>query len=147
MPSLMKFLAITVAVLFTTTNAANATFYSPDANASSVGSITVRLFDSAANACWTNLRQAREYAEEKLHIEGYNVLAEGGEYDFNISVTSQRDNRGVCFGYVNVTIWAFSYRNGVGGVHQIGSSTTTFLHPDNFNTAVIEVIAQMVAAM
>jgi hypothetical protein len=146
MPNLMRFLAITVAVLFTTTNAANAA-YSPDANASSVGSITVRLFDSAANACWTNLRQAREYAEEKLDIEGYNVLADDGEYDFNISVISLRDNRGVCFGYVNVSIWAFSYRNGVGGVHQIGSSATTFLHPDNFNTAVIEVISRMVAEM
>jgi hypothetical protein len=150
MPNLMKFLAITVAVLFTTTNAANAAnaaFYSPDANSSSVGSITVRLFDNAENACWTNLREAREYAEEKLNIEGYNVLAEGGEYGFNIEVTGRRDNRGVCFGYVNVNIWALSDRNGVGGVHQIGSSTSAFLRQDNFNTAVIEVISQMVAEM
>jgi hypothetical protein len=147
MPSLMKFLAITLAVLFTTTNAANAAFYSPSANSSSVGSITVKLFDNADNACWTNLREAREYAEEKLDIEGYNVLAEGGEYGFNIAVNSERDNRGMCWGYVNLTIWAVSHRNGVRGVHQIGLSISGFLRLDNFNTAVIEIISEMIAEM
>jgi hypothetical protein len=147
MPSLMKFLAITAAVLFTTTNAANAAFYSPSANSSSVGSITVKLYDNADNACWTNLREAREYAEEKLDIEGYNVLAEGGEYNFSIAVNSERDNRGMCWGYVNLTIWAVSRRNGVGGVHQIGLSISAFLNPDNFNTAVIEIISEMIAEM
>jgi hypothetical protein len=146
MPRLMKFLAVTAAVLFTTTNAANA-WYSPGANSSQVGSITVALSDFAADACWTNLREAREYAEEKLAIEGYNVLAEGGEYYFEIIVNSERNNPGVCWGYVNVTIWALSNRNGVGGVHNIGSSTTAFLRTDNFNTAVIKVISGMVAEM
>jgi hypothetical protein len=145
MPNLMKFLAITAAVLFTTTNAANA-WYSLDANSSSVGSITVKIYDNASDACWTNLREAREYAEEKLEIEGYNVLAEDGEYDFIIDVNGSRD-RGECFGNVVITIWAFSYRNGVGGFHQIGNQTGSIVDPDNFNTFVIGGISRLIGQM
>jgi predicted butyrate kinase (DUF1464 family) len=146
MTSLMKFLAITAAVLFTTTNAANA-WYSTGANSSSVGSITVKLYDDAENACWTNLREAREYAEEKLNIEGYNVLAEGGEYNFQINVLGKRHNSGGCFGYVRVSIWASNYRNGVLGGHEIGAESSVYVNHDNLNNAVIEVISWMVAEM
>jgi hypothetical protein len=146
MTSLMKFLAITAAVLFTTTNAANA-WYSSGANSSSVGSITVKLYDDAKNACWTNLREAREYAEEKLDIEGYNVLAEGVEYNFQIYVLGERHNSGGCFGNVRVSIWANNYRNGVFGGHEIGSVSGVYVNQDNLNTAVIEVISRMVAEM
>ena len=142
----MKFLAITLAVLFTATNAANA-WYSSGANSSSVGSITVNLYDDAENACWTNLREAREYAEEKLNIEGYNVLAEGGEYNININVLGKRHNSGGCFGYVKVSIWASNYRNGVFGVHEIGSDSGVYTNQDNLNTAVIEIISTMVGQM
>jgi hypothetical protein len=132
--------------LFATSNAANA-WYSSGANSSSVGSITVILADEAQSACWTNLREAREYAEEKLDIEGYNVLAEGGEYAFHINVFSGRSENGTCYGYVIVSIFTFNYRNGVGGSHQIGWESGTLLHPDNFNTFVIETISRMVAEM
>ena len=145
MPSLMKFLAITAAVLFTTTKTANA-WYSPGANSTSIGSMTVQLYDHASDACWTNLREAREYAEEKLEIEGYDVLAEGGEYDFIIDVNARRD-RGECLGNVVITILALSYRNGVGGYHQIGNQTGSIVDPGNFNTAVIEGISRMIEQM
>jgi hypothetical protein len=145
MPNLMKLLAITAAVLFTTTNTANA-WYSPGANSTSIGSITVKLYDNAENACWTNLREAREYAEEKLEIEGYNVLAEGNEYKFNIEVMGSRD-RGSCFGYVQINVFVGNYSNGVYGVHTIGTQTGAILDPDNFNTYVIEMISRMVAEM
>jgi hypothetical protein len=146
MTSLMKFLAITAAVLFTTTNAANA-WYSSGANSSKVDSFTVILSDDAENACWTNLRQAREYAEEKLEIEGYNVLAEGGEYNFEIRVLSERNNSGGCYGYVMVNIWANNYRNGVFGGHEIGVASSVYVNHDNLNIAVIEVISTMVGQM
>jgi hypothetical protein len=146
MTNLMKVLAITVAVLFNTMDAANA-WYSSDANSSSIGSISVILADDAQNACWTNLRETREYAEEKLEIEGYNVLPEGGEYDFIINVMGVRNNRGMCFGFVTVDIRTFNYRNRVGGAHQIGFQIGAILDPDNLNTLVIEVISNMFAEM
>lgn len=145
MTNLRKILVITLAVLFTTANAANA-WYAPDVNSSSINSITVNLYDGAENACWTNLREAREYAEEKLEIKGYNVLAEGDEYSFNISVSSSRDN-GMCFGSVKVEIFVGNYRNGVFGLHLIGSMTDALLEPNNFNNYVIEVISDMIAEM
>jgi hypothetical protein len=144
MPRLMKFLAITLAVLFTATNAANAWFI-PEPN--SIGSIEVALGDNARNACWTNLRQAREYAEEKLVIERYDVLADDGEYIFNISVTGGRDIRGMCIGYVEVSISAGSIHNGVVGLHFIGEEGGTFVRPGDLNNAVIEVISTMVGQM
>lgn len=60
-------------ILFLLGNDANA-WCSPDANPASVGPIGVSLSDDATGACWTNLKEAREYAEEKLRIKGFNVI-------------------------------------------------------------------------
>ena len=38
-----------------------------------LSSVIVTLEDDAINACWTNLKEVREYAEEKLHMQGVNV--------------------------------------------------------------------------
>ena len=147
MTNLIKSIAVTVAVLLTTSSAANA-WYAASANPTSIGTITVVLVDNANEACWTNLREAREYAEEKLKIKGYNVVAEGGEgYSFEVSVNAFRDGTGVCIGSYDVQIWAYNIRNGVSGGHEIGTFGSYGSHPDNFNSWVIEVISNMIKAM
>lgn len=35
--------------------------------------IEVVLDDNAVGACWTNLRESREYAEEKIRMSGGNL--------------------------------------------------------------------------
>tara|TARA_R110000787_G_scaffold7939_2_gene26754 strand:- start:7 stop:450 length:444 start_codon:yes stop_codon:yes gene_type:complete len=147
MINLMKSLALTVAVLLTTSSAANA-WYSTGANPTSIGTINVVLEDGAKDACWTNLREVREYAEEKLKIKGYNAVAEKGDgYTFEISVDAFRSDAGTCIGHYATTIWASNYRNGIFGVHEIGNRGSFGTNPNNFNTWVINLISKMIAEM
>ena len=147
MTNLMKSIAVTVAVLLTTSSAANA-WYSNSANPTSIGTISVALDDGAEDACWTNLREAREYAEEKLKIMGYNVVAEEGDgYTFAIIVDAFRRGSGACVATWEVQISAGNYRNGVFGGHTIGAFSSYGSHPNNLNTWVIELISKMIAEM
>lgn len=147
MTNLMKSFAGLVAVLFTTSNAANAQWYSSNANPGSIGSVTIALIDDAVNACWTNLRDAREYAEEKLEIKGYDVVVEGGDYIFDITVNAERISNGSCYGSVSVQIWASNVRDGVFGAHEIGTTAGISYNPSNINNWVIEMISAMIARM
>ena len=147
MTNLIKSIAVTVAVLLTTSSAANA-WYSRGANPTSIGTISVALSDGAKDACWTNLREVREYAEEKLKIKGYNFVAEQGDgYLFEITVDAFRNNAGICVGTFEVEIWATNYRNRVIGGHKIGSFGSHGSNQNNFNTWVIEVISDMIEEM
>jgi hypothetical protein len=147
MTNLMKSIAVTVAILLTTSTTANA-WYSKTANPTSIGTISVEITDGAKDACWTNLREVREYAEEKLKIKGYNVVAEMGDgYKFTIAVHAFRSDAGACIGDYSVEIWAGNTRNGVFGVHEIGSDGNYGTHPNNFNNWVIGVISKMIEQM
>ena len=61
--------------------------------------INVELGDGATGACWTNLKEVREYAEEKLRTVGLKVsdveymVAEKNTYWFVISVNANRLNK------------------------------------------------------
>ena len=149
MTNLMKSIAVTVAVLLTTSTTANANgWYAPSANPTSIGTISVGIADAAKDACWTNLREVREYAEEKLRIRGYNVVAEiGGGYEFAISVDAFRNDAGSCIGTFDVQIWAGNTRNGVFGFHEIGSVQNYGTNRNNLNNWVIGVISEMIEEM
>jgi hypothetical protein len=148
MTNLMKSLAVMVAVLFTTSTAANAQGYSPDANPTSIDSISISLTDAASDACWTNLREVREYAEEKLKIKGYNVVADEGEYTFTIAVNAFRDNQGYCVGSHSISIFKYAVVDGINGIHEIGLlGGHGGRDEDNFNRWVINMISSMIALM
>ena len=57
-------------------------------------SIQVSLYDSATDGCLTNLRETREYAEEKLRAKGASIASEvrtrPHDYEFKIEVISYR---------------------------------------------------------
>lgn len=72
-------IGLVAAIALSTISAANA----QDANLSpndlglspdKVRFIQVRLADDATGACWTNLQEVREYAEERLRIRNYQVV-------------------------------------------------------------------------
>jgi predicted extracellular nuclease len=147
MTNLFKSLSLIVAVVFISSSAAFAGF-TASGNPTSVGSISVYIRDNAKNACWTNLREAREYAEEKLKIKGYNVLAnEAGRYNFEIEVNAFRDSRGSCIGTYRARIYAVNWLDGVVGFHEIGENGGHGTNSDNFNSWVIEIISDMVGEM
>lgn len=147
MTNLFKSLSLIVAVVFISSSAAYAGF-TASGNPTSVGSISVYISDSTQNACWTNLREAREYAEEKLKIKGYNVLAnEAGRYNFEIEVIAFRDYQGVCVGSFHVSVETSIAHDGIFGFHVIGSTRSVGTDLSNFNRAIIEQISRLIGEM
>ena len=147
MINLLKSLSLMVAVVFISSSAAYAGF-AASANPTSVGPINVKLVDGAKDACWTNLREAREYAEEKLKIKGYDVVAKyAGEYEFRINVNAFQDNRGVCVGNIEVSIEAPITHDGIFGYHVIGIKSTIVTNSNNLNKLVIGRISGMIDEM
>ena len=66
--------ALLVALLLTIATQAEAEgfFVDPDISADDLSKISVMVVidDNAKGACWTNLREVREYAEEKFRFKG-----------------------------------------------------------------------------
>lgn len=58
-----------------------------------VGRIEVQLRDQTSGACWTNLREAREYAEERLASAGFEIVEDDNDYQFRIIVFAFRVDR------------------------------------------------------
>ena len=135
-------------ILFLFGNNANA-FYSPGANPTSVGPIEVVLEDDAEDACWTNLKETREYAEEKLRNKGYSVTTkDAAGYKFAIVVNSFRlDNRDECIYNILLQIYKNSTVAGLFGVHEIGSGGGFGIHPKNANNAVISNVQEFIDEM
>lgn len=79
-------------------------------------SVYVDLNDSAKGGCWTNLREVREYVEEKLYSRGARIsanigLLENNVYRLNVSVTGGRlytDGSGPCMGAYGVRLDALT---------------------------------------
>ena len=73
--------------------------------------VSIELQDNATGACWTNLKETREYAEEKLQMKGFSLgdfkkaYADKNQYTLLITVTSNRNikNYNLCEGSVNVS--------------------------------------------
>jgi hypothetical protein len=84
--------------------------------------MAVSIRDDATGGCWTNLRESREYAEEKLRISGAKVrnkadftpLVLEGSYYLEIFVHAQRaykDGSGGCQGAIAVSIYGGAFLN------------------------------------
>ena len=62
-------------------------------------SVYVSLDDNAKEGCWTNFREAREYAEERLRSSGFIVVQErainanASMYPFSLSVIGLRTKK------------------------------------------------------
>ena len=83
--------------------------------------VRVALQDNAAGACWTNLKEFREYAEEKFRSKGIKTSdtevmdASAKQYWLSISVGASRmhkNNDGWCVGSVDILPMAWSFENG-----------------------------------
>lgn len=143
---LLRFMFI---FLLTAPNASLAQYYSSDADSNKVKSITVKLVDDASDACWTNLKEVREYSEEKLKMAGYNVLSAGGDYEFVVRITAFRTTGRSrdCVGKYDVEIFAVNFRNGIFGFHKIGTAGGVGIAPDNLNQDAIELVSRMIEKM
>ena len=134
-------------ILFLFGNNANA-FYSTGANPTSVGAIEVVLADSAKDACWTNLKETRQYAEEKLRNKGYSTAAKPDGYRFIISVISFRlKSRSECVYAINLQVYKGYFVDDVYGFHEIGSRSVAGIRPTNANNEVIISVQELIDEM
>jgi hypothetical protein len=75
--------------------------------------ITVHMVDSADRGCWTNLREVREYAEEKLRMKGAFVDDNWSDSSFLLFVqimgSRNPNNSTQCVGAINIGVMDMSY--------------------------------------
>ena len=108
--------------------------------------IEVFLEDRATDACWTNLTESREYAEEKIRMAGGNLYeagtpkAHGEYYSLNLDVISSRANNGLCFGYIEVNLKTGARLNEKFHLASIRNSSNIFSNAPNANSLVIDVV-------
>lgn len=137
---------ITLSAIFHFTNPAVARpFYSHGASPDTIGSISITINDEAKDACWTNLREVREYAEEKISSKRYNLVPENGNYDFVISLNAFRQGS-ICVGSYDIQIIKITTTDGVLGFHEIGDLGGVATQSD-FNKVMIEAVQDMTNEM
>ena len=108
----MRAVLIALMLMFGSQAGAVGFFVDPDISADDVSKISVTVFidDNAKGACWTNLREVREYAEEKFRFKRVKVVPYGKHFDpnsraylFQITVAANRNfanNAGPCVGHL-----------------------------------------------
>ena len=110
--------------------------------------INVELGDGATGACWTNLKEVREYAEEKLRTAGLKVsnveymIADKNSYWFVINVYAYRlnkDRSGPCVGNYDIQVYAWQRTNGRLHLAILGEKKSGVFIPstDTFNRPMI----------
>ena len=119
--------------------------------------VNVELADNATGACWTNLKESREYAEEKLRTFGITVSdteymsTKIEHYWLILSVSAQRlytDQSGSCLGAYYFTLKAWSHINGKDHIAELGSwKSGAFLSSsETFNKPVMLGLEKMFAS-
>ena len=103
--------------------------------------VNVFLYDDAKDACWTNLTESREYAEEKLRSAGATVvpLSSVPDYLMIVKVTSRR-NKAVklCYGSISIDLDTPITLNGRDHAATAITYEAIFMGMQNINTGIIE---------
>ena len=142
----MKYLALILAFMTTSVAAAEKTFFF-DKNLTLEDlqklEVRVELEDHATGACWTNLKEVRQYAEEKfrskrIKTSDTEIMDTGSQkYWFIITVAAKRmfnDNNGLCLGSIDMSLVAWSYINNQVHLSVLGHYRgVPGAQPDNFN--------------
>jgi len=128
--------------------------FDPNFELSQIKGVSVYLIDDAKGACWTNLKEVREYAEEKLHmrgvkgVDGQTSLTMEQNYLFSIAVHSRRllkDGSGHCWGSIRVILSTVTMINGNRHKALIGEYSAGSLLKTNQNRRVIEAVSEFLA--
>ena len=114
----------------------------------SVGAIEVQLRDHTSEACWVNLREAREYAEERLAIAGYDVVQDNHDYQFRVVVHGDREpaffGRGNCWGAIRIVLGIGLLNDGLVGTFLVADYTLTVQGAEDLNDQVITAIDRLI---
>ena len=149
----MRFLVLFCALMAWSAKA-DAQMMDPRFRFSEVAGVMVELNDQATRACWTNLKEVREYAEEKIRIKGAKVLniewANKKDYLLSIRVLADRFNKdgsSFCVGLININLHTYSFVNDFAHEASIASRRFTVQHPNNFNRYTIEAVSDLISEL
>ena len=135
-----------VFISFVAANLANALDYFTTSDFSKLPSIEVVLDDKASDACWTNLTESREYAEEKVLMAGSKPFTSeerywGRDYLLIIMVNSSRNEAlGLCYGDIEIDLITGAKHNGFIHEASLFNLNRPFMGYENVNRAVIDAI-------
>ena len=133
---------------------AAANLWDQDFKLSEIAGVEVKLVDDAKKGCWTNLREVREYTEEKLRMKGAkilnlgdkNPLAVANTYNFQIHVNADRvyaNGSGHCYASYNIRLYTFELVNGNYHAAVAGAYLGLALL-DNLNRDVLEFVNKFI---
>ena len=100
------------------------------------------LMDTVSGSCWTNLKEVREYTEEKIKMSGMTLNDDGThQYSFVISSIGGRTN-GLCGGQITVglytTIPLFDDLKGLLTIKELGLT----INDRTFNSRIIDLVGE-----
>ena len=133
----MHFVFLAILLTFSTQTSADEMTYSDLKNLK----VNVLLADSAKGACWTNLTESREYAEEKLRSAGATVVLPPSvpDYVLRLNVMSRRNKAlPLCYGSLRVELLTPTMVNGRKHEALAIYSNVIFMGQENVNTVVIK---------
>ncbi len=131
---------------------ASAQFVSDDVSPRSIGPISIYLNDDATGACWTNLRETREYVEEKLRMSRYSVVQNADDsshsgFFLTIEVIGKRSG-GLCDGTISVELSDFMSNASGFGWFVMGTHTVLMTNANNnLNNSVITIVQEFIDEM
>ena len=136
-----------VLISFIVANFANAAENFTTSEFNKLGSINVVLNDNASDACWTNLTESREYAEEKVLMAGSKPQPKledrfwGHDYILSIKVNSSRNKAlGLCYGDIEIALFTVAEYNGFLHEASLLQYNGPFMGKNNVNRDVINAI-------
>ena len=144
---MFMFRVIFILMSFVAANFATAADYFTANDFKSLGSIRMVLKDEARDACWTNLTESREYAEEKVIMTGSKPQPKsedrywGNDYLLVIKVTSKRNKAlGLCYGDIEIALITAVEYNGFIHEASLWNYNGPFMGQNNVNREVINAI-------
>jgi hypothetical protein len=135
----MHFVFLAILLTFSTQTSADEMTYRDLRNLK----VNVLLADSAKGACWTNLTESREYAEEKLRSAGATVVLPPSvpDYVLRLNVMSRRNKAfKLCYGSIRVELLTPTMVNGRNHEALAIYNYAIFMGRQNVNTDVVESI-------
>ena len=140
---MIKTILTAVCLLFASMTASYSFDMSEQVTPSKIHSIAVYINDGAKDGCWTNLGEAKRYAEDKLELAGYRIwkksdidASDQDRYYLSINVNSGRGNG--CYGAVDFKIYRIHWIDEIYGHFTVGDGITVFSGQKNANQLVLE---------
>ena len=148
---MMKQFLTAVCLLFASMTASYSFEVSEQVTPSKIDSIAVYINDGAKDGCWTNLGEAKRYAEDKLELAGFTVRSSNDKwtpkgYALEITITSRRTNYSDCYGYIRISLYQPTWIDGVYGHFEVGSDGGSFNGYENTNQLILDNIQKFIKA-